>query len=110
MRRSYDIYNGKINLMLEHMIKHRFFMQKERRGSCAARSKVVNERSSSRTGRKDRRRARELGWEEGKKEESSYIAKPEYQEECTFIVAVEMLERLPKLKIRIKKYLEAFPE
>jgi len=51
-----------------------------------------------------------MGRKEGEKEESSYIARPEYLEDCTFIVIVEMLERLPKLKMRIKKYLEAFPE
>ena len=42
--------------------------------------------------------------------EPFYAARPEYLEECTFIVIVEMLERLPRLKPRIRKYLEAFPE
>ena len=42
--------------------------------------------------------------------EPLYAASPDYLEECTFIVIVEMLERLPRLKIRIKKYLETFPE
>jgi len=43
-------------------------------------------------------------------EDRFYAARPEYLEECTFIVIVWMLERLPRLKLRIRKYLEAFPE
>jgi len=50
-----------------------------------------------------------MGEEEDEKKESLYAARPEYLEECTFIVIVEMLERLPRLKMRIRKYLEAFP-
>jgi len=42
--------------------------------------------------------------------EPSYRASKKYLEDCTFIVIVEMLERLPRLKPRIKKYLETFPE
>ena len=47
---------------------------------------------------------------EEEKKEPFYIARPEYLEECTFIVIVWMLERLPRLKMRVRKYLEAFPE
>lgn len=39
-------------------------------------------------------------------EEPLYAADPSYLEECTYLVIVEMLERLPRLKPRIKKYLE----
>lgn len=39
-----------------------------------------------------------------KEKETRYAARPEYLEECSFIVIVEMLERLPRLKPRIKKY------
>jgi len=51
-----------------------------------------------------------VGKKEEEKREPFYIARPEYLDECTFIVIVWMLERLPRLKPRIKKYLEAFPE
>ncbi len=40
--------------------------------------------------------------------EPIYKADKRYIEECTFLVIVEMLERLPSLKPRIKKYLERF--
>ena len=42
--------------------------------------------------------------------EPAYRAEPKYLENCTYVVIVEMLERLPKLKPRIRKYLETFPE
>ena len=48
--------------------------------------------------------------EDKERREPFYAARPEYLEECTFIVIVEMLERLPRLKLRIRKYLETFPE
>jgi len=48
--------------------------------------------------------------EENERKGPFFAARPEYLEECTFIVIVEMLERLPRLKTRVKKYLEAFPE
>ena len=51
-----------------------------------------------------------LDREENDLKEPFYAARPEYIEECCFIVIVEMLERLPRLKTRIKKYLETFPE
>jgi len=51
-----------------------------------------------------------MGGEENEEKEHLYAARPEYLEECTFTIIVEMLERLPRLKIRVKKYLEAFPE
>ena len=38
-----------------------------------------------------------------------YKANSDYIEDCTYMVVVEMLERLPQLKLRIRKYLEAFP-
>ncbi len=41
--------------------------------------------------------------------EHSYKADEKYLEDCTFIVIAEMLERLPRLKPRIKRYLETFP-
>ena len=52
----------------------------------------------------------QVGKKEEEKKEPFYTAKPEYLEECTFIVIVWMLERLPRLKMRLRKYLEAFPE
>jgi len=39
----------------------------------------------------------------------TYRAETKYPEDCTFIVILEMLERLPGLKPRVKQYLEAFP-
>jgi len=42
--------------------------------------------------------------------EPSYRAHKKYLEDCTFIVIVEMLERLPRLKPRVKSYLETFPK
>jgi len=42
--------------------------------------------------------------------EPVYAANKRFLEEATFIVIVEMLERLPRLKPRIRKYLETFPE
>jgi len=47
--------------------------------------------------------------EKEEKKEPFYAARLEYLEESTFIVIVEMLERLPNLKARIKKYRETFP-
>jgi len=44
-----------------------------------------------------------------KDKESEYKAITDYLEECSYMVIVEMLERLPRLKPRIKKYLETFP-
>lgn len=43
---------------------------------------------------------------EQKDDEPLYAADQSYLEECTYIVIVEMLERLPHLKPRIKNYLE----
>lgn len=43
------------------------------------------------------------------KSEPKYKADLRYLEESTFMVMVEMLERLPSLKPRIKRYLETFP-
>ena len=40
--------------------------------------------------------------------ERTYKASPQYLEECTFIVIIEMLERLPQLKPRVRKYIETF--
>jgi len=51
-----------------------------------------------------------VGKKEEEKKEPFYIARPEYLEESTFIVIVEMLERLPRVKMRLRRYLEAFPE
>jgi len=47
---------------------------------------------------------------EDEEKEPFYVARPEYLEECIFVVIVEMFERLPRLKVHVKKYLEAFPE
>jgi len=41
--------------------------------------------------------------------EKTYKAGLQYLEECTFMVIVETLERLPQLKRRVRTYLEAFP-
>jgi len=51
-----------------------------------------------------------VGEKEEEKREPFYVARPEYLEECSFIVVVEMFERFPRLKMRVRKYLEAFPE
>ena len=38
--------------------------------------------------------------------EPLYAARPEYLEECSFMVIVFLLEKFPKLKARIRRYLE----
>jgi len=43
------------------------------------------------------------------KTEPTYRADPRYLEESTFMAIVWMLERLPNLKPRIKKYIDTFP-
>jgi len=41
--------------------------------------------------------------------EQLYTARPKYLEECCFMVIVFLLEKFPKLRARIGKYLETFP-
>ena len=43
-------------------------------------------------------------------EEVLYEANPRYLEEATYIIIIEMLERLPQLKDKIRRYLAEFPK
>jgi len=74
------------------------------RGSGAAtRNTGLNALSSS----KNPAETQNLNREEDR--EPLYVARPEYLEECSFTVIVFLLEKFPKLKARIRKYLEASP-